>query len=51
MQWGRLDIDMMWAGCCKEKSLEKARKSVFKIATMGARVLSFLLSTVQESLS
>lgn len=43
MQWGRL-----WAGCCKEKSLEKARKCVFKIATMEARVVSFLLFIVQE---
>jgi len=41
---------MMWADCCKERSLEKHRKSVFKIAVMGARVVSLLLSTVQESL-
>lgn len=50
MQCDRLLIDMMWAGCCKEKSLERARKSVFKIGTVGATVVSLLLSMEEESL-
>lgn len=52
MQGGRLCyIDVMWADCFKEESLEKAKKSVFTLDPTVPFLMSLLLSAMQENLS
>lgn len=52
MQGGRLCyIDVMWADCFKEESLEKTKKSVFTLDPIVPFLMSLLLSAMQENLS
>lgn len=51
MQGGRLCIDILWADCLKEESLEKAKKSVFTLDRIVPFLMSLLLSAMQENLS
>lgn len=51
MQRDRLCIEILWADCFKEESLEKAKKSVFTLDPIVPFLMSLLLSAMQENLS